>query len=152
MLLALLDPDSDLAVALEETGRAVVQLLDWRHRDLADMFAGLTPAPGGVFSQATWAQTGWGPVLADVDAWAGVSLGRAPLPEVHDCRLVVAGQRGSRGATGSVTKPSRCCIVVAATCGRDGRAPQAVSAWTNSNISQDSGDGSSGPRSMRVAR
>lgn len=74
-LLALLDPDSDLAVALEETGRAVVQLLDWRHRDLADMFAGITPAPGGVFSQSAWVQTGFGPVLADVGAWAGVSLG-----------------------------------------------------------------------------
>ncbi|HET7690273.1 MAG TPA: flavin reductase [Nocardioidaceae bacterium] len=73
-VLALLDPDSDFAAALEETGRAVVQLLDWRHRDLADMFAGLAPAPGGLFSHATWEQTDWGPVLSDVDVWAGVSL------------------------------------------------------------------------------
>jgi flavin reductase (DIM6/NTAB) family NADH-FMN oxidoreductase RutF len=74
-VITLLDPDSDLAAVFEETGRAAVQLLDWRHRDLADMFAGLTPAPGGAFSQTTWQQTGWGPVLADVDVWAGVSLG-----------------------------------------------------------------------------
>ncbi|HSV38353.1 MAG TPA: flavin reductase family protein [Nocardioidaceae bacterium] len=79
-VLALLDPDSDLAAVLEETGVAVVQLLDWRHRDLADMFAGLTPAPGGAFQQATWRQTDWGPVLADVDVWAGVSLGAPRFP------------------------------------------------------------------------
>ena len=79
-VLALLDPDSDLAAVLEETGRAVVQLLDWRHRDLADMFAGLTPAPGGAFSQTTWKQTDWGPVLKDVDVWAGVSLGTPRFP------------------------------------------------------------------------
>ena len=74
-LLGLVDPDSELAIVLEETGRGVVQLLGWRHRDLADMCAGLTPAPGGVFRQASWEQTGWGPRLADVDVWAGVSLG-----------------------------------------------------------------------------
>jgi flavin reductase (DIM6/NTAB) family NADH-FMN oxidoreductase RutF len=74
-VLALLDPDSDFAAVLEETGCAVVQLLDWRHRDLADMFAGLAPAPGGAFGQTTWEQTSWGPVLSDVDVWAGVSLG-----------------------------------------------------------------------------
>ena len=74
-VLALVDPDSELAATLEVTGRAVVQLLDWRHRDLADMCAGLTPAPGGVFRQASWESTGWGPRLVDVDVWAGVSLG-----------------------------------------------------------------------------
>lgn len=79
-VLALLDPDSDLAVALEETGRAAVQLLDWRHRDLAEMFAGLAPAPGGVFSRRTWTQTSWGPVLPDVGAWAGVTLGQPRFP------------------------------------------------------------------------
>lgn len=74
-VLALLDPDSDFAEAFEKTGRAVVHLLDWRHRDLAEMFAGLTPAPGGVFNQTTWDASAWGPVLSDVDVWAGVSLG-----------------------------------------------------------------------------
>ncbi len=79
-VLALLDPDSDLAAVLEETGRAVVHLLDWRHRDLAEMFAGITPAPGGLFSQTTWQQTDWGPVLTGVDVWAGVSLGAPRYP------------------------------------------------------------------------
>lgn len=73
-VLALVDPDSALTAALDGTGRAVVQLLDWRHRDLADRFAGLTPAPGGLFRHDDWVQSDWGPVLADVDVWAGVSL------------------------------------------------------------------------------
>lgn len=73
-LLALLDPDADLADALEATGRAVVQLLAWEHRDLAEAFAGTAPAPGGPFRQASFEQTAWGPRLVDASAWAGVIL------------------------------------------------------------------------------
>jgi flavin reductase (DIM6/NTAB) family NADH-FMN oxidoreductase RutF len=73
-LLGLLDPDSDLAEALAESGRAVVQLLSWRHRDLAEAFAGTTPAPGGPFRLASFEDTAWGPRLADADTWAGVAL------------------------------------------------------------------------------
>ena len=73
-LLALLDPDSDLAEALERTGRAVVQLLGWEHRDLAEAFAGTAPAPGGVFRQAEFEPTAWGPRLVGAPTWAGVSL------------------------------------------------------------------------------
>lgn len=73
-VLGLVDPDSDLAEALVRTGRAVVQLLAWEHRDLADAFAGAAPAPGGLFRQAEFEQTGWGPRLADADTWLGVSL------------------------------------------------------------------------------
>ncbi len=83
-VVALLDPDSDLAAVLDETGHAVVQLLDWRHRDLADMFAGLTPAPGGAFSQTSWSQTRWGPVLADAGVWAGLSLDASRSPRSSD--------------------------------------------------------------------
>lgn len=73
-LLALVDPDSDLADAVGETGRAVVTLLAWEHRDLAEMFAGTAPAPGGAFRQAAFEQTAWGPVLAGPRTWAGVVL------------------------------------------------------------------------------
>jgi flavin reductase (DIM6/NTAB) family NADH-FMN oxidoreductase RutF len=73
-LLALVDPDSDLADALAETGRAVVQLLSWRHRDLAEAFAGTAPAPGGPFRSAAFDATPWGPRLADAGTWAGVSV------------------------------------------------------------------------------
>jgi flavin reductase (DIM6/NTAB) family NADH-FMN oxidoreductase RutF len=73
-LLALLDPDSDLAEALAGSRVAVVSLLQWRHRPLAEVFAGLAPAPGGPFAQAAFVPTSWGPRLADAGSWAGVSL------------------------------------------------------------------------------
>ena len=73
-VVGLLDPDSDLTDALLETGRAVVQLLSWRHRDLSEMFAGTAPAPGGRFAQAEFTETPWGLRLADATAWAGVAL------------------------------------------------------------------------------
>lgn len=71
-VLALVDPDSDLADEVERTGRAVVQLLSWAHRDLADAFAGVTPAPGGAFRMAAFEDTAWGPRLAEAATWAGV--------------------------------------------------------------------------------
>ncbi|GAA1912255.1 hypothetical protein GCM10009737_12190 [Nocardioides lentus] len=73
-LLGLLDPDSDLADAIEDTGRAVVQLLTWPDRDLAEAFAGAAPAPGGLFAQATFVDTAWGPRLASSATWAGGRL------------------------------------------------------------------------------
>lgn len=80
-LLGLVDPDSDLALAVETTGTAVVALLSWEHRDLADAFAGVAPAPGGPFRGSTWQDTDWGPALAGVFAWAGIRL-TDPRPEV----------------------------------------------------------------------
>jgi flavin reductase (DIM6/NTAB) family NADH-FMN oxidoreductase RutF len=73
-LLALLDPESELLAALRETGTAVVHVLAWEHRQLAEMFAGTAPAPGGPFRQATFEDTAWGPALADAPARAGVRL------------------------------------------------------------------------------
>lgn len=79
-VLALVDPDSTLRDVLGRTGRGVVHLLGWEHRDLADAFAGVTPAPGGPFRMASWDQTGFGPVLEGTSAWAGF--------QVHDVREV----------------------------------------------------------------
>jgi flavin reductase (DIM6/NTAB) family NADH-FMN oxidoreductase RutF len=73
-VLALVDPDSDLAATVDETGRAVVQLLSWAHRDLAEAFAGTAPAPGGPFRTGEFVDTPWGPRLADATTWAGVTL------------------------------------------------------------------------------
>lgn len=73
-VLALVDPDSDVAAALETTGRGVVQLLSWEHRDLADAFAWIAPAPGGVFRLGRWRQTPWGPLLDGVSAWASFTV------------------------------------------------------------------------------
>jgi flavin reductase (DIM6/NTAB) family NADH-FMN oxidoreductase RutF len=73
-VLALLDPDADLTEALLATGTGVVQLLGWEHRDLAEMFAGTAPAPGGRFSHAEFEQTAWGPRLVSAASWAAVRL------------------------------------------------------------------------------
>ncbi|WZH52860.1 MAG: flavin reductase [Nocardioides alkalitolerans] len=73
-VLGLLDPDADLTLALEETERGVVQLLRWRHRDLAEMFAGVAPAPGGVFRHGDFADGPAGPRLTDAAGWAEVRL------------------------------------------------------------------------------
>ena len=63
-LLALLDPDSDLADKLGETGLAVVALLTWEDRGLAEAFAGYGARTGrrvpsgGVRDDALGAATG----------------------------------------------------------------------------------------------
>jgi flavin reductase (DIM6/NTAB) family NADH-FMN oxidoreductase RutF len=73
-VLMLVDPDSDLADVVTRTGRAVVQLLSWPHRDLAEAFAGTAPAPGGPWRTAAFVATPWGPRLAGAPTWAAVSL------------------------------------------------------------------------------
>lgn len=105
-LLALLDPDADLTDTLLDTGRAVVSLLAWEHRYLADAFAGTAPAPGGPFRLADFEQTEWGPRLLSAPTWAGVELvGRREVGwslEVT-CRLAhveVGDDDGPGGALG----------------------------------------------------
>lgn len=73
-ILGLLDPDADLTERLLASGRGVVQLLAWEDRDLADMFAGTAPAPGGRFRQAEFEATSWGPRLVTASTWAGVRV------------------------------------------------------------------------------
>lgn len=72
--LVLVHPDADLLEQLEETSTAVVSLLSWRHRDLAEVFAGQFPAPGGPFRMDAWQQTEWGPRLASAASWLGVRV------------------------------------------------------------------------------
>ena len=73
-LLALVDPDSDLADRVREEGSAAVTLLRWPQRDLAEMFAGTMPAPGGVFAQDAFEDTLWGPRPPSATTWAGIRL------------------------------------------------------------------------------
>lgn len=73
-VLALLDPDADLTDVLLATGRGVVQLLAWDDRDLADVFAGTAPAPGGPWRLAEWVETDHGPRLARATTWATVEV------------------------------------------------------------------------------
>lgn len=70
-VLGLVDPESELWEAAEETGRITVTPLDPSHRQLADRFAGLMPAPGGLFRLDAWTETAWGPVPAGSGTWAG---------------------------------------------------------------------------------
>ncbi len=73
-LLALVDPDCALRDVLEETGRGVVHLLRWADLDLAEVFAGQMPAPGGQFTTAAWEQTTSGPRLLSALTWADVEV------------------------------------------------------------------------------
>lgn len=73
-VVALLDPDSDLVDRLLETGRGLLHLLDWRHRDLADAFAGVAPAPGGPFRLADFDDHAHGPRLLSARTWAALAL------------------------------------------------------------------------------
>jgi flavin reductase (DIM6/NTAB) family NADH-FMN oxidoreductase RutF len=73
-VLGLLDPEADLFAAAEAAGRFVVVPLGIAHRQLADRFAGLLPAPGGLFAGGDWRETPHGPVLAGATAWAGCRL------------------------------------------------------------------------------
>jgi flavin reductase (DIM6/NTAB) family NADH-FMN oxidoreductase RutF len=55
-------------------GRFVLAPLRESDGQLADIFAGLMPSPGGPFVGRQWDQTRWGPVLAGVSGWAGCRL------------------------------------------------------------------------------
>ncbi|MFT4010084.1 MAG: flavin reductase [Nocardioidaceae bacterium] len=73
-VVGLLDPDSDFAARFEQTRRAVICLLEWPHRMLAEIFAGLAPSPGGPFAAASFEQTPFGPRLVSTATWCGVRL------------------------------------------------------------------------------
>src|SRR5437762_5272670 len=53
-VLGLIDDESELWSAIESAGRFAVIPLAPRHRQLADRFAGLMPAPGGLFRGEAW--------------------------------------------------------------------------------------------------
>jgi flavin reductase (DIM6/NTAB) family NADH-FMN oxidoreductase RutF len=76
-LLGLLDEESELWAAVEAAGRFAVAPLGAAHRQLADRFAGLMPAPGGPFAGLEWTQTPYGPVPVDAGTWAGCRLDAA---------------------------------------------------------------------------
>jgi flavin reductase (DIM6/NTAB) family NADH-FMN oxidoreductase RutF len=70
-LLGLVDEESTLWEALRHTGRFAVAALRQGDGQLADVFAGLMPAPGGAFVGREWLETEWGPVLGGAGTWAG---------------------------------------------------------------------------------
>lgn len=86
-LLGLVDEDS----SFWESGptRVAVNLLGPEHRYLAEVFAGAAPAPGGMFTQGSWTDGEWGPVLDGAAGWVGLRL----EPQVREVgwRLLVEG-------------------------------------------------------------
>lgn len=104
-VVALIDPDSALAELLDDTHTAVMSLLNWEHRDLAEMFAGTAPAPGGAFAQSEFVEVpGYGFRPAAVTTWAAltvastVALGWSSLITARIDDLSIAPQ--SRGGLG----------------------------------------------------
>jgi flavin reductase (DIM6/NTAB) family NADH-FMN oxidoreductase RutF len=71
VVVGLVDEDSDFAATLAAGRTFALNLLGWQHRALAEAFAGLAPAPGGVFRLGSWSETDWGPTLEGVPAWLG---------------------------------------------------------------------------------
>jgi 3-hydroxy-9,10-secoandrosta-1,3,5(10)-triene-9,17-dione monooxygenase reductase component len=70
-VLGLIDQESDFWDAAEQAGVFAVTPLRPADRQLADRFAGLMPAPGGLFADGEWSQTAYGPVPAAAATWAG---------------------------------------------------------------------------------
>lgn len=73
-VLGLIDEESDFWAAVTAAGRFAVSPLGAEDRQLADRFAGLFPAPGGLFAADEWEQTGYGPVPARATTWVGCAL------------------------------------------------------------------------------
>jgi 3-hydroxy-9,10-secoandrosta-1,3,5(10)-triene-9,17-dione monooxygenase reductase component len=73
-VLGLIDEESDFWEAAEEAGRFAVAPLTPADQQLADRFAGLMPAPGGLFATGDWRETAYGPVPAHIGTWAGCRL------------------------------------------------------------------------------
>jgi 3-hydroxy-9,10-secoandrosta-1,3,5(10)-triene-9,17-dione monooxygenase reductase component len=76
-LLGLVDAESDFWPAAQRSGVFAVVPLAADQRQLADRFAGLLPAPGGLFAQEPWRDTGYGPVPQAAPSWVGCRLSGA---------------------------------------------------------------------------
>lgn len=85
VILGLVDEESDLYAAVLASGKVAVAVLRDGDDQLADRFAGLMPAPGGLFgelanrtsersSQGRWEVTAYGPVRSGLPSWAGCTL------------------------------------------------------------------------------
>lgn len=62
----LLGKGSDLWTRIRDTGTFVVHVLERRHRELSDRFAGYRPSPGGLFVGVDVTDGPFGPVITDI--------------------------------------------------------------------------------------
>ena len=65
---------TDLWSAIGEHGGFVVHILEDRHRELSDRFAGTRPSPGGLFAGLDPEDTRRGPVIPSIETRAFCSL------------------------------------------------------------------------------
>jgi len=90
-------PTTDLWSVAAETGRFVIHVCRYEDRQLADVFAGIWPSPGGLFAGVAVTDSEWGPVLddlpdrafctfvsADEVGWSGLMVGSIEEVEVSD--------------------------------------------------------------------
>jgi 3-hydroxy-9,10-secoandrosta-1,3,5(10)-triene-9,17-dione monooxygenase reductase component len=61
---------TDLWDRMLDTGTFVVHVLEQRHRELSDRFAGYRPSPGGLFHGISVVDTAHGPVIEGIDTRA----------------------------------------------------------------------------------
>jgi flavin reductase (DIM6/NTAB) family NADH-FMN oxidoreductase RutF len=101
VVLAVLDPLSELHDAVLATGHAVLNLLGWQHHSLAEAFGFQAPAPGGPFRLAEWTPSRWGPALSDALAWAGCRLVSQPEPLGWGVQLRLAIEQVQLGPDGA---------------------------------------------------
>jgi flavin reductase (DIM6/NTAB) family NADH-FMN oxidoreductase RutF len=73
-VLGLIDEESDFWDAVSRAHVFAVTPLESGDQQLADRFAGLMPAPGGLFATGAWRQTDYGPVPGPAGTWAGCRL------------------------------------------------------------------------------
>jgi 3-hydroxy-9,10-secoandrosta-1,3,5(10)-triene-9,17-dione monooxygenase reductase component len=85
-------PTSDLWAVVETSGRFVIHICRRDDRDLAQVFAGLRPHPGGMFAGLATDDSEHGPVIAR-------------LPNRAYCRFVAKKEMGYSGlVTGEIEK------------------------------------------------
>ncbi len=90
-------PTTDLWSLAAETGRFIVHICRFEHHRLADVFAGLSPSPGGLFATVEATGSEWGPMLDDLPdrlyctfvsreetGWSGLIVGTVDEVEVSN--------------------------------------------------------------------
>jgi flavin reductase (DIM6/NTAB) family NADH-FMN oxidoreductase RutF len=85
----LLSVATDLYSVLQQSGRFVVHVCEQAHRERSDVFAGLRPSPGGLFTGAPTSASKWGPVFDDMASRAYCSVAYLQEDEMAYSVLVV---------------------------------------------------------------
>ena len=73
-VVALVNEDADWWDMFRRTGRAVVNVLAQGQGVISDVFARMSPSPGGPMRTGEWSATEFGPRLGGAAAWIDVSL------------------------------------------------------------------------------